>query len=191
MAITRTVIGSTLPIKIEAVRNYLKLDDDRTDDDLLNTLQLAAIDYVAGYCAGLCFRVDTYVETFDAWADEIFLSADPLVSVTSVKYKDADNAEQTVSSSLYAVDLAANKIDFKAAFTSPTLGEDSSPKIYIQYTAGLGTSANMPAHARVLLLMLIAHWYENREAVLVGTVSKSIELSAQSMLSLLDKPKVF
>ena len=35
-------------------------------------------------------------------------------------------------------------------------------------------------------MMLVSHWYENREAVLTGTVSKEVELGVSSLLAMLE-----
>jgi uncharacterized phage protein (predicted DNA packaging) len=35
---------------------------------------------------------------------------------------------------------------------------------------------------KIAVKLLISHWYENREAVVVGSISKSLEFSLQSIL---------
>lgn len=36
---------------------------------------------------------------------------------------------------------------------------------------------------KLAVYLLIAHWYENRQAVVVGTISKDLEFSLKSILS--------
>jgi len=38
------------------------------------------------------------------------------------------------------------------------------------------------AAVSVAMLLLIAHWYENREAVVVGTITATLPLAVQSLL---------
>jgi hypothetical protein len=36
---------------------------------------------------------------------------------------------------------------------------------------------------RQAVLMLVAHWYENREAIVVGTISSEVSLGVNQLLS--------
>jgi len=55
--------------------------------------------------------------------------------------------------------------------------------IKIRYVAGYTT---IPISIKQSMLLLIGHWYANREAVLVGqgTMSKEIEFAVKSLLSI-------
>lgn len=40
----------------------------------------------------------------------------------------------------------------------------------------------LDASLRMAMLMLVAHWYENREAVIVGSISSAIPLAVESLI---------
>jgi uncharacterized phiE125 gp8 family phage protein len=52
-----------------------------------------------------------------------------------------------------------------------------------EYICGYGAAAtNVPPALRQAMLLLIAHWFENREAVVTGTIATTIPLSARSLI---------
>ena len=55
--------------------------------------------------------------------------------------------------------------------------------IEVDFIAGYGsTAASVPADLKVAIRMLIAHWYEQREAVATGTIATTIPLAVESIL---------
>jgi uncharacterized phiE125 gp8 family phage protein len=54
----------------------------------------------------------------------------------------------------------------------------------VTFDAGYGlTETSVPASLRQALLLLVAHWYENREPVLSsGAVPKELPLAVESLL---------
>jgi uncharacterized phiE125 gp8 family phage protein len=106
----------------------------------------------------------------------------PLQSVTHVKYYDADNVLQTLSSSVYTL----------PAFHEPALlmrvQSESWPGVYlredavqIEYVTGATSAAAIPQPLTQAVLLLVGHWYEQREAVLMGTISKETELAVSAL----------
>lgn len=56
--------------------------------------------------------------------------------------------------------------------------------VQITYTTGFGPSpSDVPASIISAMHMLISHWYNNRESVLVGSISKEIEFGVKSLVS--------
>lgn len=54
----------------------------------------------------------------------------------------------------------------------------------VTWWAGYGPSGrDVPAAIRHAILMLVGYWYENRGAVLVGSISKPLEFAVESLLS--------
>jgi uncharacterized phiE125 gp8 family phage protein len=54
--------------------------------------------------------------------------------------------------------------------------------ICVTYKAGWTTAALVPQTIRQAMLLLIGHWYENREEALTGTISRSIEFGVKALL---------
>jgi hypothetical protein len=64
---------------------------------------------------------------------------------------------------------------------APTAGwptiEDYST-VTVTYTAGFATT---PPEIDQTMLLLIGHWYRNREAVVVGSITKEIEYAIEAL----------
>jgi len=93
----------------------------------------------------------------------------PLISVTSIKYLDMDNAEQTLDASEYLVsDSAPGMITPVNSWPSTSNSRDS---LRVTFDTGYSApgesprlSEDLPETIRVAMLMQIADMYENREA---------------------------
>ncbi len=99
----------------------------------------------------------------------------PLASVTSIVYLDTNGASQTLNASKYLVD---DKDD--PGVIVPAYGEswpdtrDQLNAVAIEFVAG---AASVDARVKQGVLMLVAHWYENRETVAVGAMTREIEMA--------------
>ena len=157
------------PLTLTYVKDHLRID--LTSDEQDSLIQ----DYIIGarkYTEALLGRrliTQTWKYYMDDWpnADWFRIPFPPLVSVTSVKYKDEDESESTFSSGDYLVDTVTEpgRVVLKYAEIWPS--ETLSPRnpIYTEYVCGYGDSpADVPMEIRQALAMLVGHWYEQREA---------------------------
>lgn len=140
----------------------------------------------------------TWQLTLDAFPCNSHLSGDdvdrldlprcPVQSVSSIAYVDTDGTTQTLSASLYTLD---NSSDFRASIY-PAYGEEwpdtreRPGAVTVTYIAGHTLAANVLETDKQAMLLLIGHWYENREGVLTGTISKPIEFAVDALLGLTD-----
>jgi len=114
----------------------------------------------------------------------IFLPKGDIQSVTSVVYTDGDGVEQTLSTSSYDVQTSwPGVINLADGYTWPdtkkTLGA-----VKITFVAGYGdTAADVPQTIKQGMLMLIGHYYNNRESTIVGTSASEIPMTSKSLLS--------
>ncbi|MCG8668920.1 MAG: hypothetical protein MI867_05865, partial [Pseudomonadales bacterium] len=86
----------------------------------------------------------------------------PLISVESVTYYDADDAEQTLSSSLYRV-YPGNygfEIELKPDTVIPVTSTRKDA-VKIAFTAGFGAGTAVPEPILGAISMLAGHFYEN------------------------------
>jgi uncharacterized phiE125 gp8 family phage protein len=85
------------PVTLAEMKNHLKISSSvTTDDSLISSLIKAAREWCEG------FQNRAYIEQsitlkMDAFYDVLQLPRSPLISVTSVKYLDVNNAEQTLT----------------------------------------------------------------------------------------------
>lgn len=129
----------------------------------------------------------TWNRFLDEWPsdDRIELPRPPLQSVVHVKYYDEAGAQQTFAASSYHVftqDFVGG-ILLKPAASWPAL-EDGRPNVIeIRYVAGYGNAAaNVPEGLRHAIRLMTAHHFDNREPILVGSISKELELSISSLI---------
>jgi uncharacterized phiE125 gp8 family phage protein len=112
-----------------------------------------------------------------------------LVSVTNITYLDSDSAEQTLPSNSYNVDTTSTpgRIAPAQGLFWPILNNYIPGSVKITYVAGSygdGTEVNnCPQSIVQAILLLIAHWYTNREAVSALTL-KPVPMSVDALLSL-------
>jgi uncharacterized phiE125 gp8 family phage protein len=124
----------------------------------------------------------------DAWpaSDTLELRPWPLQSVTSIKYTDENNVQATFASSNYVVDTYSEpgRVRLKSSATWPSTTLAALNGLAVEFVAGYGdTPVDLPQRLRQAVLLLVAHWYENREPVLMtGAVPKELPLSVQSLM---------
>lgn len=124
----------------------------------------------------------TWKKTLDAWPCEgwIEIPKPPLVSVVSIDYVETGGTTLTWGTSNYRVDIPSGRIAERGriarayAVTWPVI-QDVVNAISVTFIAGYGTTPDVvPGQLKRAAKMLISHWYENREAVQVGTISEEI-----------------
>lgn len=90
----------------------------------------------------------------------------PLVSVDSVKYVDPDGTTQTIDPSLYRI-VPGQPAHVVPAFGQSWPAADMAPGVVtVRFTAGYQDEAHVPSPLKQAILFLVAHWYDNRSAVL-------------------------
>lgn len=165
------------PITIAQLRSQAITDPDALDDDRITMLiadARMALDGPNGWL-GRCLITQTLELTLDHFPERrIELPFPPLQSVTSVKYTDANGAEQTMDVADYRV---INKSDNANPYLVPAYGKCwpltrcEEAAVRVQYVAGYGdTEADVPERIKQYLLIHAATKYENREEVVLGTI---------------------
>lgn len=162
----RTVApAADLVTRVEAIQQTREESGER--DGVLDRLIAAAAAHLDGYAGivGRCLVNQTWQVGLSSWPpDGCIRLPFPDVSSVVVTYRDADDAEQTLSASLYEVveDALGSRIRLKNAFASPSLYDDREFPVTVTLVAGYGAAATaVPASIRTAALMLIAHWYDN------------------------------
>lgn len=122
---------------------------------------------------GRCLITQTWLLTCTHFTDEIELPLPPLLSVGSVKYYNSADVLTTVATTVYETDLNGKSGGFVRKLGNQTWPADVSTNkhnpIEITFNAGYGPSWNdVPKTLQHAALMLLAHYYENREAVHIG-----------------------
>jgi len=120
------------------------------------------------------------------------LPRSPLITLDSIKYDDEDGIEQTLGASVYGVDSVGEmpaRIWLKGGESWPTTYPDALETVRVLFTAGYGTAgADVPASIRAALLLLLGNLFENREAVVTGTIVTDLPFGVRALLDLESAP---
>lgn len=119
----------------------------------------------------------------------INLPRSPLQSVTSVTYVDFAGNPQTVSALTYQVSgvgtVSGGAVQALYGLSWPA-ARYQPESVRVRYVAGYGAAGAVPAAAKQAILLLVGHWYANRETVVIGTISKDLEFTIDSLLASVD-----
>lgn len=189
MALKLVTAPTEEPVTLADAKAHLRLDG--TDEDsLVTSLITAARQWCEGY-QNRAYVTQTWDLVLDAWPrdsepDRVRIPLPPLQSVASVKYMDADGVQATMPASDYLVDVASQPGRLVLAYGKswPTVTLQPAAGIEIRFTAGYGAATAVPETVKQAIKLLVGNWYENREAVLTGTISKEIEFAVTALLGL-------
>lgn len=167
--------------------DVLKKTGDSAEDALLSGLITASREYCEAFTrrALATQTIEAYLDCFPL-KDRIALPRPPLQSVTSVKYKDSAGDETTLTQNTdYIVDTESDigGIVLPYGKSWPSFTAYPLNPIKITYVAGYASNL-IPKTIKQAMLLLIGHWYENREAVITGGISKGIEFAVNALLSM-------
>jgi uncharacterized phiE125 gp8 family phage protein len=165
-----SVSGASLLLPGDVKRHLNMPLDELGDDALLLGLGIAAQDF-AETVTGRTLRRSTWQMSDGAWprGPDILLYGPPVASITSLTYTDAALAVQIVDGASYRLVSGAlvPALSLKPGHAWP-VGALGAEGWQVEYVAGYTEAASVLPEMRQALLMLVAHWYMNREAVVTG-----------------------
>ena len=123
--------------------------------------------------------------------EEILLPLSPVISITSIKYTDVDGVEQTFSASKYSLSLETNwRPRVILGYDQSWPGTRSVQEaVRVRFQAGYASgnspedTTGMPSTLKQALLLLIGHFFENREAVVTGLTVAELPMGIRMMLA--------
>ncbi len=157
---------SVEPVTLTEAKLHCKVDLT-ADDDLITALIVAAREEIERQ-TWRALVTQTLELVLDDWpaGDRLEIPRAPLQSITSVKYKDKDGNETTWDSANYLAGVDSTPGVLALAWDASWPSVDLYPvePIRIRFVAGYGLAASVPTSLKQACLLLIAHWYEAREA---------------------------
>ena len=176
------------PVTLAEAKSHLRVEI--TDDDtLINSLIKAARRHVENVCSRALITQTwyLYLDAFPASGKEIKIPLPPLGSIVNIAYIDTDGVTQTLAASKYTVDAKSEPARVKEAYneTWPDTREIINA-VTVEFTCGYGADeTSIPEPIRQAMLMLIGHWYENRELVVVtgNMAPKEIPAAVTALLA--------
>jgi uncharacterized phiE125 gp8 family phage protein len=166
------------------VKMHLRVDGD-DEDGLIDGLIGAATAYLDGY-SGVLGRA-LLTQTWQVLADDFCRTMRlpmPASSIANIKSRNAAGQIATVASTSYDLraDTLGSYVRFKDGFSFPAdLAETQA--VTIDFVTGYGTVGQVPAAIRQAALLLVGHWYQNREAVNVGNITSALPFAVEALLA--------
>ena len=156
------------PVTTAWVKTHSRIDGS-ADDSMIAQFITTATNLLEETC-GVKLMSQTVELRLDKFLDSPFeLDCWPIQSVTSVKYDDSDGDEQTLAAGKYDTDLSTWRGRIRATDTWPSTKEGFN-RVRIRMVAGYATADDVPDKFKQGITLLAAHWYENREAPISGTI---------------------
>lgn len=182
-----TVVVITPPsavVSLEQAKKHCKVELSETYDDVLISAYIDAatawLDGPSGWLGRALGMQILELQLCEWPSNPVTLPFPPTIEVLSIAYVDPDGAEQTldVPDPLWFENMPAVrgrpgdvKIRYRAGYATVAAGE---PPVW--------TNA-APAPIEVAMLMLVAHWYENREAVQIDSTAVELPFAVEALLS--------
>ena len=152
------------------------------EEDLIKNLIQSAREYCESFtrCAFATQTLELLLYSFPA-TRMIYLPNPPLQEVLSIKYIDSTRIETTLSPSSYLVDTEGEigRVILGTNESWPVFDPFPNWPVRIRFKAGFVT---LPKSLKQAMLLLIGHWYENREAN--GTASGPVAYAVHALLSM-------
>jgi uncharacterized phiE125 gp8 family phage protein len=186
-ALQRIAAPATTPITLSEVKAQLRVEGP-DDDVILTRIINVAVAYTDAQGAlGQAMITQTWAQWMGANPTQsIKLMLGPVQSVSAVKYYDLDGVLQTDSLSKYEVfgTGLTTTVQPKSGEKWP-VAQDRADAIKIEFVVGYGDApANVPDTVRHAMLLLVGHWYDNREVELIGSISKTLPFGYEPLLNI-------
>lgn len=162
-----------MQITIDEAREYCRIDLTY-DDALVVRLVNAAAAHVERI-TGWATTPQSYTKLIKNIRDTVRLPVWPVSAVTAI-----DVIGTTTRSVLSDFDVDLTERPARVTPLSQSFGLDTGETLRITYTAG---ETDAPDDMKQAVFMLVSHWYENREAVVVGTISAEVSLGVNQLLA--------
>lgn len=163
-------------ITLDEIKAHLRIE--HTDEDTylshLSSAAIAKIENDTDYQ----LTPKSLVHRVSQFTDSIRLPKFPVVDVTAITYQDDTNQTQTVSS--WQLVHYPTYAELHAYFDEVWPRSNGRPNsVEIEYEVG-GDVA--PVEIKQSALLLIGHWYANRETVVIGATPASLPMAYESLI---------
>ena len=185
MSLTLVTAPEQEPLTLEEAKAQLRLDFDE-DDALVRRLIIAARMWVEGQTKK-ALMTQTWDQTIDwCWPVKFGLpwiefEKNPVTSVTSITYQSGASPQPTLNATQYTVVSREH-----SSYIAPAYGVSwptplSVPEaVTVRFIAGY---TDVPEPLKHAVAMLVAHWYEQREVVVTGTIVATIPMGVEALIS--------
>lgn len=173
------------PLSVCEAKRQLRLEPDDTDQD----------DHIADLCAAAHRKIErelgypilrqtraTHLSGFPR--GPIWLGGGDSASILSISYRDTSNAVQTLDAADYSLDAVSRVAQVYPAPLKSWPSTTCTPgAVIVEWQAGWTVPSEVPEDLIHAMKLLVGHWDQNREAVVVGAISAEVQIALDDLLS--------
>ena len=180
------------PLSVLEAKRQLRIEPDDVEQD----------EHIADLCAAAHRKIErelgypilrqtreTHLTGFPC--GPIWLGGGANPEVVSIKYRDTAGVLQTLDAASYNLDGVSR---IAQVFPAPTASWPSTARVpgavIVEWQAGWESPPDVDEDLIHAMKLLVGHWDQNREAVVVGTISTEVQLALEDLLSQLRVPFV-
>lgn len=183
MALVLTSAPAVEPVSLAEAKVHLRIDAN-DEDALLGSLIAAARIFIER-TLGLALITQGWSYFLDFWPRSscVTLPITPVQSVSAVTLHDASGGSTELVAADYAVDVLSQPARLVLNGATPPVVARALNAFEIAFTAGYGDAASdVPAPIRHALTLLVAHWFERREPVVLGLGAQEVPSTVAGLL---------
>lgn len=175
-------LPTDLPVALDEAKLHLRVDG-ADDDTLITGLLSAAVSHLDGWTGilGRCLVEQTWRMDFDRFDRCMALPLGPVMEIVSVTWRNAEGQLSTVSDDEYQTVTdggGRTHLRFRNAYSFPA-GVYERGAVSVTFKAGY---EEVPAAIKVAILLMVGHWFSQREAVSEGNFTE-VPMAANTLLA--------
>ncbi len=174
---------SVEPVSVSEAKAHLRLETDG-DDTLVASLILTSRLHIE-QALGLALITQEWTYVRDRWprGGELILPLRPVQAVSAARIFAADGTFQLLDAADYLLDGQGTPARLIAAEGTWPVPGRAAQGIEIDIRVGFGDAASdVPRPIRQALLLLVAHWYEHRDPIEIGSLEAAIPSAVSELL---------
>ncbi len=165
------------PVSLVEAKEWLRVDID-DDDDLIASLITAAREYAETFTAR-CIAQATWELSLDRFPCGGMILPMPPVQSATISYTDTAGISQSFAHFVLKDGEPARLLP-EYGYSWPST-RDVEQAVTVSFVAGWPDAESVPATIKTAMRMMLAGWYENREHIVPGSLSK-VPFAAESLL---------
>ena len=160
MGLSRITQPSAEPISLSEAKLHLRVDHN--DEDALISALISAARTDCEERLQRTLVTTGWAWTLDSFCDAGFVPRPPLVAVSRVRFFDASGVERDMPPEEYRADATGDPGRIEPVGSWPAT-QDRLAAVTVEFIAGYGAPADVPAPIRQWILLAIGDMYANRE----------------------------
>jgi len=180
--LNRVTAPAGAPVSLADVKMQMRVDYNDDDYHINGLIEAATATFEE--MTGCALVAQTWDLSMRVPGGRVYLPKVPVQSITSISYYDRDEAQQSATVGDFHLfnDIHRAWVEPKDGKTWPDLF-DRPDALTIRFVAGYATIEAVPKEIRHAILLLVAHWYEQRSAASDASMSE-VPFSVQTIASL-------